>query len=68
LVFDLVAGFTRVEVEEETDLARDLRLDLGLECRDEGSALAMSTSSVSEEGPGAVRAFLVVLDRVRTLL
>jgi len=63
------AGFTRDDTDE-TDLARGLRLgvmDLGLMLND-GSALAMSTSSVSEECAGAILAFLVVLDRVRTLL
>jgi len=69
LFFDLVVGFTRVE--EETDLARGLRaedMDLGLAFSDEGSALVISTSSVSEASCGVMRAFLVVLDRVRTLL
>jgi len=71
LVVALIAGFIRVEAVETTDLATDLarglRLDLGLACDEDGLASSISTS-VSDEGFGAVLALLDVLDRVRTLL
>lgn len=75
----MVAGLveTRVEVVETTDratdLARGLRaglgLDLGLVWDEDGFASSSSIStSVSDDGSGAMRAFLDVRDRVRTLL
>jgi len=64
----LGAGLARAEVDEETDLARGLRvedIDAGLGCIEEASALAISSS---ESTSVPVRAFLVARDRVRTLL
>lgn len=69
----LVAGFTRVEAAEATDLATDLarglRLDFdrGLAGTVDGSTMSTSSSS-SDEGARPVLTLLDVLDRVRTLL
>lgn len=70
----LVAGFTRVEAAEATDLATDLARGLrlgfgrGLAGTVDGSTMSTSSSSSSDEGARPVLTLLDVLDRVRTLL